>query len=246
LVVEAIPGVFTSNADNAAVEHLSSTPNTNELWTDLAVGNRRDFVGAKPFIDLMLELNDPRIEVFFDPNINGEFVGSTPGAVVTYVDFSPFGELFYQPETAVIFLDYASVEFFLAEAAERGIGSITDPEQHYNNAIRASFDWYNVEGVEEYLAQPEVAYSTADGDWRQKIGEQKWIALFNQGLEAWTEWRRLDYPELSAPEDAFLDTVPVRMTYPIDEQNLNQANYESAATAIGGDLMTTKLWWDVN
>lgn len=246
LVIEALPGVFTSNADNATVEHLSSPPNTNELWTDLAVGNRRDFVGAEPFVSLMLELDDPRVEVFFDPNADGEFRGSPPGEVVTYADYSPFGELFYQPETAVIFLDYVSVEFFLAEAAERGIGSVSDPENHYNNAIKASFDWYNVEGAEDYLAQSKVNYSTAAGDWKQKIGEQKWIALFNQGLEAWTEWRRLDYPELSAPEGSFIDTVPVRMTYPIDEQNLNQANYENAAMSIGGDLMTTKLWWDVN
>lgn len=246
LVVEAIPEVFTSNADNATVEHLSSPPNTNELWTDLAVGNRRDFVGAEPFVDLMLELDDPRVEIFFDPNEDGEYAGSAPGEVVTYADFSPFGDMFYQPETPVIFLDYVSVEFFLAEAAERNIGSVTDAESHYNEAIRASFEYYGVEGVEEYLEQPEVAYSTAEGDWRQKIGEQKWIALFNQGQEAWTEWRRLDYPELSAPSGAFLDTVPVRMTYPIDEQNLNRANYESAAAAIGGDLMTTKLWWDIH
>ena len=246
LVMEAVPGVFTSNADNATVVHLDAPPNTNELYTDLAIGNRRDFVGAEPFIDQMLELDDPRIEVFFDPNVDGEIVGSPPGEVVSYADYSPFGELFYLPTTPVIFLDYASVEFFLAEAAERGIGSITDPERHYINAIKASFDWYDVEGVEEYLSQPEVAYSSAEGTWRQKIGIQKWIHLFNQGLEAWTEWRRLDYPELSAPEGAFIDTVPVRLTYPIDEQNLNRANYESAATAIGGDLMTTKLWWDVN
>jgi hypothetical protein len=40
--------------------------------------------------------------------------------------------------------------------------------------------------------------------------------------------------------------VPTRLTYPISEQNLNQANYAAASTAIGGDEQTTKIFWDKN
>ncbi|WP_047247439.1 SusD/RagB family nutrient-binding outer membrane lipoprotein [Maribacter thermophilus] len=241
---EAVSGVFTSNADNAEIEHLGSQPNTNELWTDLAVGNRRDFVGAKPFIDYMNDLDDPRLNVYFQ-SVDGEFIGAPSGLVVAYDDYSIFGTLFYEPTTPVLFLDYATVEFLLAEAAERELGGVTDAETHYNNAIKASFEYYNVEGADEYLLQPDVAYDTAPGEWKQKIGMQKWVALFNQGLEAWTEYRRLDYPSLSAPPDSYVDTVPVRLIYPISEQTLNRANYEAAAAAIGGDLLTTKLFWDI-
>lgn len=245
-IVEAIPGVFTSNEDNAKLVHLSSPPNTAELWTDLAVGNRRDFVGAEPFVNLLNELEDPRRMVYFQA-VNGEYIGSPPGLVVNYNDFSKFGEIFYQPTTPVIFLDYASVEFFLAEAAERNIGSVTNPEAHYNAAITASFEYYGVgEGIATYLARPEVAYTTAEGPWQQKIASQKWLALFNQSPEGYTEWRRLDYPILVAPPDSFIDTVPVRFRYPISEQTLNSENYQSAASAIGGDVMTNKLFWDVN
>lgn len=245
-IVDAIPGVFTSNADIAQIKNLSAPPNTSELWTDLAVGNRKDYVGAKPFVDLLNQLEDPRRTVYFQP-VNGEYIGSPSGLVVNYNDFSKFGILFYQPETPTIFLDYASVEFFLAEAAERGIvGSTADAEAHYNAAITASFDYYGVEGIGAYLAQPDVSYGSAPGPWQQKIGLQKWLALFNQGLEAWTEYRRLDYPELPVPPDSFIDMVPVRLLYPISEQTLNSENYNNAASAIGGDLMTTKLFWDVN
>jgi hypothetical protein len=38
--------------------------------------------------------------------------------------------------------------------------------------------------------------------------------------------------------------VPTRLTYPISEQNLNQANYTAASTAIGGDEQTTKIFWE--
>jgi hypothetical protein len=245
-ILEAIPGVFTSNKDNAKVVHLSSPPNTAELWTDLAVGNRKDYVGAEPFVNLLNKLQDPRRTVYFQP-VNEKYIGSPSGLVVNYNDFSKYGEIFYQPTTAVIFLDYASVEFFLAEAAERNIGTVTNPEAHYNAAITASFEYYGVDkGINVYLAQPEVAYTTANGTWQQKIAIQKWLALFNQSPEGYTEWRRLDFPILVSPPDSFIGTVPVRFRYPISEQTLNSENYQSAASAIGGDVMTNKLFWDRN
>ena len=248
-VTTALPNIFSSNEDIAEVEHLESQPNTAELWTDLAVGNRRDFVGCEVFVDFLNDLEDPRRSVFFQPVEGTEdvYLGSPSGLTVAYSDYSKFGTLFYEPTTPVILLDYATVEFLLAEAAERNIAGITDAEEHYNKAIRASFEYYGLgDEADAYLAKPEVAYTTATGTWREKIGMQKWVALFNQGLEAWTEYRRLDYPVLEAPPQSFVPTVPVRLTYPISEQTLNRANYENADAAIGGDLLTTKLFWDVN
>lgn len=248
-ITAALPNVFSSNADIAEVEHLESQPNTAELWTDLAVGNRSDFVGCEPFVDYMNSLNDPRVAVFFQEVLgtDGVYLGSPSGLVVAYDDYSKFGTLFYQPTTPVIFMDYSTVEFLLAEAAERSIGGVTDAAGHYTEAIRASFEYYGLaDSAEVYLADPNVNYLTAPGTWQEKIGMQKWVALFNQGLEAWTEYRRLDYPVLEAPPLSYVPTVPVRLTYPISEQTLNQANYESAASSVGGDLMTTKLFWDIN
>ncbi|WP_318342763.1 SusD/RagB family nutrient-binding outer membrane lipoprotein [Flagellimonas baculiformis] len=245
-ITTALPNIFASNADIAQVEHLESQPNTAELWTDLAVGNRRDFVGAEPFVDYMNSLDDPRRAVFFQ-DVNGEYIGSPSGLVVPYDNYSKFGTLFYQPTTPVIFLDYSTIEFLLAEAAERNIGGVTDAAGHYTEAIRASFEYYGLaDSADAYLANPDVDYATAPGTWQEKIGMQKWVALFNQGLEAWTEYRRLDYPVLEAPPQSFVPTVPVRLIYPISEQTLNKANYESAASSIGGDVLTTKLFWDVN
>lgn len=245
-ITTALPNIFTSNADIAEVEHLASPPNTAELWTDLAVGNRRDFVGCEPFVDYMNALDDPRRAVFFQ-DVDGAYIGSPSGLVVNYEDFSKFGTLFYQPTTPVIFMDYATVEFLLAEAAERSIGGVTDAAGHYTAAIRASFEYYGLgDSADAYLANPNVDYATAPGNWQEKIGMQKWVALFNQGLEAWTEFRRLDYPVLQAPPQSNVPTVPVRLIYPISEQTLNRPNYESAASSIGGDELTTKLFWDVN
>ena len=244
-VTEAAPNVFTSNADNAVMPYLDATPNTNPLWINLELGNRKDVVIAEPFVDTLNAREDPRRYVFFT-KIGGNFVGAEYGQVVLFDDFSNYGTLFRDPKLPGILLDYAQVEFLLAEAAERGIvGAPADAETHYNKAIEASFEYYNVEGAADYLANPLVNYATAAGDWKQKIGTQKWIALFNQGFEAWTEYRRLDYPILQAPAGAYINTVPVRSIYPIEEQTLNGRNYDAASQAIGEDLMTTKLFWDL-
>jgi len=41
-----------------------------------------------------------------------------------------------------------------------------------------------------------------------------------------------------------LSDIPLRYPYPVNEQNVNGANYDQAAAAIGGDLVETRLWWD--
>ncbi|MER3497879.1 MAG: hypothetical protein C4308_04220 [Chitinophagaceae bacterium] len=94
-----------------------------------------------------------------------------------------------------------------------------------------------------YLAQPSVNYVTAPGTYKQKIGIQKWIALYNRGWDAWIEWRRLDYPQLPPAVDA-VSVIPLRYPYPVNEQNVKRVNYEAAAAAIGGDDVDTRLWWD--
>ncbi len=247
-VQAAAPGAFTSNADNAVLNYLNSPPNTNPMWVDLVQSGRLDFIVAEPFVDKLNALSDPRRTVYFDDNISTGYIGAVYGLNSSYASYSHIGPMFYEPTLPHVLLDYANVEFMLAEAAERSVvGTPALAAAHYTAAITASFDYYGVSGVATYLAQPSVAYATATGTWKQKIGTQKWIALYNQGFNAWTEFRRLDFPALVAPStaDAAADgVVPRRFTYPIGEQTLNGDNYTSAATAVGGDKMATKLFWD--
>jgi hypothetical protein len=111
----------------------------------------------------------------------------------------------------------------------------------------ATFSGLYVGGSADYLARPDVDYANAlsGATYKEKIGKQKWLSLYNRGFEAWTEWRRLDFPVLVAPPGAY-SAIPVRLTYPVQEQNLNGTNYAAAAVAVGGDAVTTKLFWDMN
>ncbi len=245
LVEQAAPNVFDSNEDNALFEYLEGPPNTNPIWVNLIQSGRTDYVASNTIIDIMDSvLSDPRLPFYFNRR-SGNFIGGVYGNVnSTSVASLPSSKI-TNPTFPGVLLDYSEVEFYLAEAVERGFAVGGTAAEHYNNGVISSVLYWGGTQAEAtaYLAQPRVNYLTANGDYKQKIGLQKWIALYNRGFEAWTEYRRLDAPQLSEvrrPQGDF----PVRFTYSDQERNLNGANYRAAATAIGGDEVTTKLFWD--
>ena len=244
-VEEASPNAFTSAADNAVIQYFSTTPNTNPLWNDLINSKRQDFVAAEALVNTLRTLNDPRLTIYFKPNDNGEYVGAVVGENNTYSKFAKPGTKLEDPALPNLLLSYDEIEFFRAEAIERGFNVAGTAAEHYNNAIRASILFWGGTDAQAsaYLAQPAVAYTTAPGNYKQKIGTQKWIALYNRPVDAWTEIRRLDYPVLAPPSQA-KSGFPNRLTYPTNEQTLNNANYTAAASKIGTDKVETKIFWD--
>lgn len=98
--------------------------------------------------------------------------------------------------------------------------------------------------INQYLSQSEVQFDQSE--WRQKIGLQKWIALFGQGVQNWISTRRIGYPALEMPEITTYDTFPTRLPYPRKEQSLNETNYNEAVSRQGPDDIVTNVWWDVD
>ena len=245
-VVSAVmAGVFTSDADNATFHYLATPPNTNPVWVDLVQSGRKDFVAASTIINDMQNRNDPRLDDYFTLDATGGFSGGDPGASSNYSTYSKPDERLTAADFPHLFLDYSEVEFYLAEAIERGFTVAGTADEHYNNAVTASILYWGGTTIEAtaYLNLASVNYQTAGATYQEKIGNQKWIALYNRGWEAWVEWRRLDYPQLNPALNA-VSVIPLRYPYPINEQNVNRLNYEAASSAIGGDVVATKLWWD--
>jgi len=245
IVESAASKAISSNDDNVAFHYLSAPPNTNPIWVDLVQSGRKDFVAANTLVDVMTGLSDPRIPLFFTQDAQGGYTGGIYGSNNNYATYSKPSETITDPSFEALLLDYSEVEFLKAEAVERGFAVGGSAEEHYNNGIRASISYWGGSDAQAntYLSDGKVAYSTATGNWKQKIGTQKWIALYNRGFESWTEIRRLDFPQLQLPSDA-VTGYPNRYTYPVQEQNLNTQNYNQAASAIGGDKVETKLFWD--
>jgi hypothetical protein len=171
-------GVMKSNADLAKLTHTSASGNTwnwdaSELKREsLPEGNKG--LGlvkmGKPFIDLLIANNDPRLSFYatlWEGNIlskqtqvitqttlpglqkglpNGYDVGTIGTAIPGWSNTMLTS--YSEPNTATvaalttpsIILSYSEVEFLLAEAAVRGWETAETDAVHYQKAIRANME----------------------------------------------------------------------------------------------------------
>jgi hypothetical protein len=259
-VVEAAAAqpLLAGNGDNASFPYITTQPNNNPISQNLNpdITSREDFIIASPIVDKMAAVDDPRMPYYFT-EVDGDYVGGVYGFANEFADFSHPSDLIIAPDFEALLMDYAEVEFLLAEAAERGFTVPGAAVTHYNAAIAASIKYWMAfdsnpdltaadvqAAVDAYLLRPDVNYATAAPTWQEKIGTQKWIALFNRGWDAWVEWRRLDYPVLTPPLANL--KIPVRMIYPVSEQTSNTSAWESAKTTFlgGTDSPDVRLFWD--
>ena len=235
-------GVFASNADNATLEFQSAPPNTNPLWEDLVQSGRSDYVSANTAVDILNELEDPRRSAYLDDNLSSdEYIGGTYGGSNSFQNYTHVGDAFREPTHPGILMDYAEVRFLLADAAQNDFSVGGTAEEHYEAAITASMEYWDIsEGeIEDYLASGDVAYDGSE----EQFATQFWLAMYDNPFQGWNVWRRFDAPSFNLPEDTG-NEVPLRYTYPVNEQNLNNANWSAASDAIGGDDQQTPLFWD--
>lgn len=216
---------------------------------------------SKTVVDTLKALDDPRLPVYAD-TIGAAFQdtvafrglpnGLSAGTLSSLQGFrySAAGRTLVQADFPVPVLLYPEVKFLEAEAALRGWGSGT-AQAHYEEGIRASLAMYGItdpQVVQTYLGESGVAWDSGASDAAKlsKIITQKWIALFSQGLEAWSEFRRTGYPDLRPipGQGETNGAVPSRLLYPNIEQTTNTENVNAASDRIGGDRMTTDVWWD--
>jgi hypothetical protein len=84
----------------------------------------------------------------------------------------------------------------------------------------------------------------------QQINEQYWLetcTTFNF-IEGWFNWRRSGFPVLTPvnyPGNVTGGTIPRRLIYPNTEVSNNPAGYAAGVASLtGGDLLTSRVWWD--
>ncbi len=239
--------MFGSNDDEAKLQYLANDPNANPWYERIVFGVRGEWKVNSVLVDKLQELSDPRLGVFVAPIETGEYRGKpsgifdVPNDEYKYNNVSPLGDFYLNPELPGYMMSYSELQFLMAEAAERGLIS-GDAATHYNEGIRANFETNGVtDGLAAYMEQGFVAYNSSIA--LQQIAEQNWLALFGQGFEAWTEWRRTGFPELEPAIEGAINEIPSRYTYPAIEQSVNVDGYSGAVSAQGPNLLTTKVWW---
>ncbi len=235
-------GVFSLASDSCQLNYLATSPNYNQIYAELGTG-RNDFIGCKTLINYMNATpSDLRIGKFY--SLAGSvYIGQTPGVPGSFSSFSHAGTFAYTPTTPGTILSNTEVAFYLAEAAARYTPGTAATA--YNNAVTASFTQWGLTAANASAYLLVKPYDPLN--WKKSIGEQAWVAMYNQANVSWNFYRRLDFPALVAPATAIPNAgakVPVRLTYPPSEFGTNPSNVAAASSAIGGDLLTTKIFWD--
>ena len=183
--------------------------------------------------------------------------------------------------TPTYWMRASEVYFLLAEAALHGFAVGGTAESLYEKGIEMSFEENGIASSEVadymssglkpsaysfHLTNPGVnvdvpavteattAWSGTDEEKLEKIMIQKWIALYPNGQEAWSEYRRTGYPKLHSAISNYSNgevdsEVGIRrMRFPTNKSTSAEdiANLESARKLLRGglDKAGTRLWWD--
>jgi hypothetical protein len=244
--------VFESNDDEAKLVYLTADPNANPIFESIVYGNRFEYKVNSKLVNMLVDLNDPRLPVYVQKNKDNVYRGKpsgindVPSDEYNYDNVSAIGTKYLTATEPGYFMSYSELLFLMAEARQKDLITTTaTASDYYLKAIEANFEINEVSDFyASYIANPKVSLKAGD-EGLQQIAEQNWLALFCQGIEAWTETRRTGFPVLTPAIDNVLnDKLPYRFTYPVIEQSVNAANYDAAVVSLGGpDLLTTKVWW---
>ncbi|MBX2945075.1 MAG: SusD/RagB family nutrient-binding outer membrane lipoprotein [Cyclobacteriaceae bacterium] len=157
------------------------------------------------------------------------------------------------PAAPDFWVTYAQTSLLLAEAAHRG-WTAGSAQTFYENAIRADMQVYTLypgttaiptSDVDAYLAETGVAFNATDA--LKLINTQYWVVNLRNGTEAFANFRRSGFPTLSPNlyNNDLNGGFVRRMGYPEREASTNPQNYLQASTAIGGDNLISRVFWDI-
>lgn len=142
-------------------------------------------------------------------------------------------------------MNYAELQFILAEAALRGWISTGTPQSYYENGVTARITFWG-QAVNTFLSGPMVKWDDAftEAQKLERIMHQKYYALFYTDVQSWSEHRRTGYPVLPKGPGLVNDgLMPTRLFYPLTVQAANRLNYNEVVSIQGTDNLKTQLWW---
>lgn len=220
---------------------------------------------------------DPRLSKYFVFSSNGDYRGIRSGININsnYAK-AAFSKLNCQINSDMMWMCPAEAYFLMAEGALRGWNMGGTAQELYESGIKVSFTHNGVSGVESYItndtdvpveytdivsggnsnnALSDITIKWDDSDdferKLERIITQKWIAMYPDGQEAWSEFRRTGYPKIfpvkvnNSGGTINTQTQIRRLPFPSPEYIDNTENVKEAVGLLGGsDNGGTRLWWD--
>lgn len=247
--------VMTENEDNAYLWFPGVSPDT-EYWYN-RLGTNGAYTDQYRMNDVLIaalkDNSDPRLAVYARLSNNGGYNGYKFGPTqLSNPDnngnnVSGIGARFANnPSGFSPFMNCSEVSFIKAEAYERNLVT-GDAKAAYEEAITLSCAENEIDGgaITALLAQPEVSWDGGTTSNLHKIYLQKWVSLFKQSEEAWSEARRTDVPlmtNIAKDYSATHNRPPFRLAYADEEKTLN-TNFPTGVTE--DDIFWgTQVWWD--
>jgi Susd and RagB outer membrane lipoprotein len=265
-------GVIGTKDEMAYMKVADPISTISESWADIRMGADME--------SIMVGYQDPRLAVYFKESVDfpGQYRGIRTGInIVAKSDRTGMSRIgAVVAGNAKVLMSPAEVYFLRAEGALRGWNMGGTSQNLYEDGIKASFDQYGIGGATTYLADNTkmannfidvkevlnnvssinnitIAWNTAATNEvkLQKIITQKWIAMFPDGQEAWSEHRRTGYPKLfpvvkntsGGVIDSNLGVRRINFTQ--SEKDGNPGGYQTGLAKLGGiDNGATRLWWD--
>lgn len=273
--------IFESNSDNATVNYSGLDPYYNYFFETTESG----FSGSgrkltQQLLKMTVETDAAGLQTYLDPrlpiigkknpnvsvNPKNSWIGTVAGCSEEQRQMVDRGsswlnaKVFCRPAAPSTFMDYAELQFILAEAALKGLisGGASDAKLYYEEGVKASIGKWSAFGslcetpvvvtstdVNVFLASNLASWDKA-ADKAKIIAEQKYLALFWVGMEAYHEYRRTGYPELTIGAGAVYNDLilPTRFSYPATTMATNGDHAQGALTRMGGEnTMKTPVWW---
>lgn len=206
-LAQAQQGINDATGAHDLNEYHSDAAGEENIWWQFIARDRDSYTRpGKVLVDLMKARNDPRLPDYFELNDAGQYGGAAPGEGLDPTKHSNISAVRLNPSFAQPIITWAENQAIIAETQYRGgnAGAARDAL----NALRTSFGLPNVSAT---LSGP--ALLTA-------ILEEKYIALF-QNYEAYNDYKRTCYPNITAASNAYQGNVPARFTYPVGERTSN-------------------------
>jgi hypothetical protein len=255
--------LIESNAEAAIYNFTGVVPNTSDFSIRTALSGLSP---SEKFVSVLDGVNsnddsddDPRLAFFADKPIapsvsSGPFVGVKSGTTREVAQgtggnadlfASQFTTKFQTNKDLLdfVFISYAEVQFILAEVRLNNWITTSTAQNYYETGVAANLAYWNLTMPANFLTRSDVAWNNT----LVTLINQKWIAMFfNNTLEIWGDQKRTGLPNLVPGPLATTVTkglVPTRVFYPTLEQSVNFTNYQAALSSIGGDIITTKHWY---
>lgn len=272
-------GVITTNAENftvkSGVDHPMNT--INNAWNDIRMGAPMESIlvgyndprlakyfqtsikvpGAYKGIRQGIEIADKGAYVTFSPlqplgDVQLMVAAETyflraEGVLRGWSNMGGTAQELYEQGITTSFTQYGSegaAASYIADNISRPVPYV-DP----NNAVN------DVDAGDPHLSQVTIAWNEGAGFETkiEKIITQKWISMFPDGQEAWSEFRRTGYPKLFPVvinnSGGTVDTEQQikRIKYISGEYTQNPGGVASGISCLGGpDTGGTPLWWDID